>query len=114
MKHEQFDVENTQGATVISLKGQFIGGDETDALRDVLRQVGSGRKAVIIMDFASVSYVNSAFLGVLLSSNAIVARNRGSIVLAAVPPSIMDVLSVTKLDLVFRMFDTVQAALVTN
>lgn len=114
MKHEQFDVRNTQGTTVISLRGQFIGGDETDALRDVLRQVGSGRKANIVMDFTSVSYVNSAFLGVLLSSNAIVARNRGSIAFAAVPTSIKDVLGVTKLDLVFPLFDTVQAALVTN
>ena len=114
MKHEQFDVVNTQGATVISLQGQFIGGDETDALRDVLRQSGSRRKAKVIIDFANVTYVNSAFLGVMLSSNAIVARNLGSIAFAAVPTSIKDVLGVTKLDLVFPLFDTVQAALVTN
>lgn len=99
---------------MIGLKGQFIGGDETDALRDLLRTLGSERNARVIIDFANVSYVNSALLGVLLSTNAVVTRNRGSIALAAVPPSIMDVLGVTKLDLVLPMFDTVQAALVTN
>lgn len=114
MKHEQLDVAIIDSVTVIRLQGQFIGGDETDALRDLLTAKGSVRNARVVIDFSGATYVNSAFLGVLLSTNAVVTRHRGTMTLAVVPAAIMEVIGVTKLDLVFPVFDTVEEALVTT
>lgn len=109
--HEQLNVRVDGSVTIVELHGQFIGGDETDAVRDTLTKLGQERSVQFVLDLSDVSYVNSSFIGVLLGANAVVVRNRGAMVLAGMQESVREVLSITKMHLVFRLHADVQEAL---
>ncbi|MBU3742136.1 MAG: STAS domain-containing protein [Candidatus Kapabacteria bacterium] len=114
MKHEQLDVCDHDRATVLTLRGQFIGGDETDALRTALAACNKDAGTTVVLDMAGVTYVNSSCIGVLLAAHAHASRKQGSIVIAGADDAVRDVFTITKMHLVFRMYETLQDALSTS
>lgn len=111
MKHEQLDISHEHGVTIVTLRGQFIGGDETDAVREILLVESEKTGSRILVDMSDVGYVNSSFIGVLLAAHAQVVRSGGSIVLAAMNETVGSVFTLTKLHLAFPLFDSVPVAL---
>lgn len=111
MKHEQIDVHTENGVTVLRLSGQFIGGEETDALRDVLRACAAEHGAIVVVDFSDVPYINSAVIGALLVAHASIARHGGVVALSGIHGTLDHVFTITKLHLVFPLFPSVPVAL---
>jgi len=114
MMHEQLNVRVDGDVHIVELHGQFIGGDETDAVRDTLIQLGHEAGSRIVVDLTDVSFVNSSFIGVLLGANAVAVRHRASIVLAGMQESVLEVITITKMQLVFDLFDDVRQALASQ
>lgn len=111
MKHEQLDVSENNRHTVLTLRGQFIGGDETDALRTALAECNKDLGTTVVLDMTNATYVNSSCIGVLLAAHAHASRNQGTIVIAGADDAVLDVFRITKMHLVFRMYPTLQDAL---
>lgn len=111
IEHDQITIRENDGAyTVIELDGQFVGGDETDALQEVLFDAANN-EAKVLIDMSGVSFANSSFLSALLSAHARLTRAGGVIVVAGLSPTVAQVFTITKLDLIFNVFDTATQAI---
>lgn len=65
----------------------------------------------LLLDFASVDFLSSAALGMLINVNGKVKQANGQLRLANIKPQIMEVFEITKLKRVFRISATREEAL---
>lgn len=107
----QIKLEEQIGGIILHLKGQFIGGEETDELRDTLQKVAEQKHNTLIINLDRVTYLNSTALGVLISSHASFAKREGQIVLCNVSKSIENIFVITKLTLVFNIAENLEEAI---
>jgi anti-sigma B factor antagonist len=98
------------GVTILDLSGRITQGGGDLVLKDKLQSlVQQGRKNVLL-NLADVSYIDSAGLGALVSAHTTLTREGGRVKLANVTKRLQDLLSITKLHLVFDTFDSEEAA----
>jgi anti-sigma B factor antagonist len=67
----------------------------------------------VLLDFANVDHLSSAALGMLINVNNKVRQNNGQLRLANIRPQIMEVFTITKLNRLFRISPTREAAVGT-
>ncbi len=65
----------------------------------------------IVLDFANVEYLSSAALGKLITMDKKVKAAKGKLRLCNIRPDIYEVFAITKLNKLFDMKDTLEAAL---
>ncbi|MGE5480004.1 MAG: STAS domain-containing protein [Chloroflexota bacterium] len=106
----QISMIEENAGTIIKLKGQFIGGEETDELRKMLQSVAEQKKNKLIVDLAEVTYLNSTALGVLISAHANFVKRDGKIVICEVSETLYKIFVITKLTNVFNMAPTLEEA----
>jgi anti-sigma B factor antagonist len=88
-----------------------------DALQ--IERMGADLKGIVdtddvsryIFDFSNVTYLSSSALGMLIGLQRRVVQNEGELKLAGIHPDIMEVFRITKLDTVFDIYKTTEAAL---
>ncbi|MBX3044661.1 MAG: STAS domain-containing protein [Candidatus Kapabacteria bacterium] len=106
----QVRLEEQMGGAILHLKGQFIGGAETDELKQHLQNLSEANHNSLIINLDNVTYLNSTALGVLISSHANFTKRGGKIILCNVSKSIENIFVITKLTLVFTIADTLEDA----
>ncbi len=107
----QIKVEEQIGGIILHLKGQFIGGDETDELRSVLKSITEKSKTKLIINMEKVTYLNSTALGILISTHANFAKKEGKVVICNLAKSIENIFVITKLTLVFDIATDLDSAI---
>ncbi len=107
----QIRIEEQIGGAILHLKGQFIGGDETDQLKEHLKSFAENQHNSLIIDLESVTYLNSTALGVLISAHANFIKRNGKIILCNVSKSLENIFVITKLTLVFTIAETLDEAI---
>ena len=75
----------------------------------IIEQVEQGNYNLAV-DLAAVDFMDSSGLAVLISGLRRTKEHQGSLVLVAPTPSVKRVLSITGLDKVFPIYDTVEDA----
>ena len=65
----------------------------------------------IVLDFSNVEYLSSAALGKLITMDKKVKAAKGKLRLCCIRPDIYEVFAITKLNKLFDMKDTLEAAL---
>ena len=108
---DQIKTEEHNGITVVRLRGQFIGGEETDDLRKLLNQMAEEKKSALVVDLEKVTYLNSTALGVLISTHANFTKRNSRIALCNISKNIENIFVITKLTLVFDIYPTVDEAI---
>ncbi|MDX9790824.1 MAG: STAS domain-containing protein [Candidatus Kapaibacterium sp.] len=106
----QVRLEEQIGGAILHLKGQFIGGEETDDLKNSLKKLADNNQNNLIINLENVTYLNSTALGVLISSHANFSKRNGKIILCNVSKSIENIFVITKLTLVFTIADNLEDA----
>ena len=89
---------------ILELKGNYVGGDETDQLRDEIKKVSEDGNTKLIVDLGEVSYLNSSALGVLIAAHANYAKRGGKIKLCQLNKNLENLFVITKLSLIFDSF----------
>lgn len=107
----QIKIEEQIGGAIVKLRGQFIGGSETDELRETLKSFADQQQNNLIIDLENVTYLNSTALGVLISSHANFVKRNGKIILCNVSKSLENIFVITKLTLVFTIAENLEDAL---
>lgn len=107
----QIKIEEQIGGAILHLKGQFIGGEETDKLRESLKAIAQSKNNNAILNLDKVTYLNSTALGVFISSHASFVKNGGQIVLCNISKSLQNIFVITKLTLVFTICESVDEAI---
>ena len=98
------------GIGLIEAKGSLIGGDETLELRQAVAGFLEREYSKLIIDLAGVTYVNSTAIGVLVSAHASYSRKGWHIKLCGMNKNITNIFVITKLTLVFDVYDTREEA----
>jgi anti-anti-sigma factor len=95
---------------IIHLEGDFVGGEETDKLREQLKEMSVKEKNILIIDLADTVYLATPTLGVLLSANAQFNKHGGKIILCNASEYLENIFSITKLTMIFPLYKTLEEA----
>lgn len=97
--------------SVLKIYGRLVGGPDSDYFRELIASlIDDGRKKVVV-DLARVGWINSTGMGILLSAQSVLRRHAGDLKLANVSSRIRNILYVTKLNLIFECYDSVEKAI---
>ena len=107
----EFKIKHEKGVTIISLKGEVVGGpDATELRRQLYSLIEQGKKKIII-DLKEVQLMNSSGLGMLIGGLTTVRNAGGDLRLAEASTKIPSLFTVTKLTKVFTHFDSLRSAI---
>ena len=98
---------------VVDVSGKITLGEGDQVLKDKMRSLVQQGHTKVLLNLGDVSYVDSAGLGEIVQSYATVTKNGGALKLLNVTKRIQDLLSITKLLMVFETFDS-EAEAVTS
>jgi len=98
------------GAVVLDLNGKLTGGPDAETFREVFKSLIDQGKKNIIVNLQKVSWINSTGLGILISGYTSVRRGGGDLVVIHASDRIESILYVTKLNLLFKAFDSEEEA----
>ncbi|MFQ5510379.1 MAG: STAS domain-containing protein [Candidatus Krumholzibacteriia bacterium] len=93
------------GAAVLELNGKLTGGPEAETFRDLFKSLVDQGKRNIIINLKKVDWINSTGLGILIAGYSSVRKAGGDLVLCNVGDRIDSILYVTKLNLLFPVFE---------
>lgn len=91
---------------ILELKGNYVGGDETDDLRNEIKKISEEGNTKLIIDLGEVSYLNSSALGVLIAAHANFAKRGGKIKLCQLNKNLENLFVITKLSLIFDSYQS--------
>lgn len=97
-------------AVVIELKGNVIGGPDSEEFSKLLHSYVDAGKKNVVVDLGSVKFMNSSGLGMLISGFTTMKNSGGSLKLANATDKINSLLVITKLITIFENFDSVDKA----
>jgi len=99
------------GVAVVSLAGRIMLGNESAQIESlVAKALESGCKH-LVFDLAGVTHIDSTGIGRFISSLNKTRVAGGSLRMAAASGQVRDAFHVTRLDTVFKFYDSVDAAL---
>jgi anti-sigma B factor antagonist len=104
-------VRETNVATIVALTGRLSIGEGAAELREALQKLVAEGKKKIVLNLAGLTAMDSAGIGLLVSSYASMNRAGGQMKLSNLSSKVKDVLLITKLLTVFPVYDDEQAAL---
>lgn len=97
-------------AVVIELKGNVIGGPDSEEFSNLLHSyVNEGKKNVVV-NLGNVKFMNSSGLGMLISGFTTMKNSGGSLKLANATEKINSLLVITKLITIFENFNSIEEA----
>jgi anti-sigma B factor antagonist len=99
------------GLPVVRLRGRLTLGEGSKSLRACMADIAGEGHRLALLDLAEVSYVDSSGLGAMVAGYNSLKLKGGSVVLFAVPTRVRDLIQMSGLTAVFRMFGTEQEAL---
>jgi anti-sigma B factor antagonist len=94
------------GIVILSPKGNFVGGDETDDLKATIRKYSDADNKKLVINLGEVLYLNSTALGVLIAAHANYTKRQGKIVLCQLNKNLENLFVITKLSLIFDAYAT--------
>lgn len=97
-------------ATVI-LSGHITGGPQAVEFSSHLNKFVASKIKHVIVDLSGVSLINSSGLGMLVGGLTTMRKSGGTMRFAAIPTNVMNLLEITRLNTVFDIYDSVDAAL---
>ena len=105
------EVRTSGDVTILSPKGMLLGGKETDELQAKIKELSEAGNRKLLINLGQTTFMNSVSLGVLIQGHSNYAKRDAHMKLAAVDKKIQNIFVVTKLSLVFDVYDTEAQAL---
>ena len=101
------EIEERQAGdvTILDLHGKMTMGEGDELLKDKINSVVAQGRKKLVLNLASVPYIDSAGLGEIVRTYTTVSRQGGSLKLLGLTKRIADLLSITKLLTVFDTYD---------
>jgi anti-sigma B factor antagonist len=98
------------GVSVVDLEGRIVLGEESNSLREKVKNLIVAGKRKIVLNMAKIKYIDSAGLGALVSVHVSANAQGVSVRLCNLGQKFHDVMQVTRLLTVFDVYDTQAAA----
>ena len=104
------NIKEQYGTVIIELKGKLVGGPLSERMDRTLNNLLEQGKKNIIVDLGGINILNSSGMGILISSYSKVRDNGGVLKLANITNKIQGLLSITKLNQIFEIYNTTDEA----
>jgi anti-sigma B factor antagonist len=95
---------------IFSIKGEIMGGPESEIFQKKLYGAVEEGKVNVVVDMSHATWMNSSGLGMLISGLTTLRSSGGDLLLTNMSERLQRPLEITKLDSVFKIFDSVQSA----
>jgi len=105
------DVRTMGDVTILTPKGMLLGGKETDELQSKIKELSEAGNKKLVIDLGQTTFMNSVSLGVLIAGHSSYAKREAKLKLCNVDKKIQNIFVVTKLSLVFDVYDSEEEAL---
>jgi len=105
------NIKEQYGTVIIELKGKLVGGSLSDRMNQTLDNLLAQGKNKIVVDLGGVTSLNSSGMGILISSFSKVNDNGGVLKLANITNKIKGLLSITKLNQIFEVYNSTEEAI---
>ena len=109
---QSFEMMRTEhaGLPLVRMRGRLTIGEASKSLRACMAGIGSEGHKRVLLDMAEVTYMDSAGLGALVAGYNLVKSGGGTVGLFKVPKRIRDLIEMSGLTAVFRIYETEQDA----
>jgi len=97
---------DVDGVTVLTLDGRVVFGQEAGALRDKVKSLIDTGKKNLVLNIDKITFIDSAGLGALVTAHNSVNSHGGALHLCQMAPKFKEMLRMTRMDSVFRVFDS--------
>jgi anti-sigma B factor antagonist len=97
----------------VDVEGKLDGGAGADQFHGLIKRLLSEGDKRIVINLEKTPWANSRGIGLLIGAFTSVTNAGGRLVLAQVPARISETLRVTRLILIFEMFSTIEAAVLS-
>ncbi len=105
------EVRTSGDVTILTPKGMLLGGKETDELQAKIKELSEAGNRKLLINLGQTTFMNSVSLGVLIGGHSSYAKRDAQMKLCAVDKKIQNIFVVTKLSLVFDVYETEAQAL---
>lgn len=92
--------------TVVDVSGKVTIGAGAEQLRDTVQEALNGGATKILLNLGQATVVDSSGIGEFVSAYTRVTNRGGNLKLAALPPKVHDILTITQLITVFDVYDS--------
>jgi len=113
MSTRKIDVEEMNGVTVAKFTDKKILDESNIQIigNQLFSLIDDDHRKKVVLDFANVEYLSSAALGKLITLDKKVKADKGELRLCTIRKDILEVFKITRLDKLFKIFDTREKAL---
>ena len=95
---------------IVTVQGQRIDAAVALAFKDRMRAITEGGTNTVLLDLNQVQFIDSSGLGAIVAAMKNLSPER-KLVLAGLTPTVDKVFKLTRMDSVFGVFPTIEAAL---
>lgn len=96
---------------VLEPVGKLMGGEDVGELDEKLYALLGKRKKKVVLDLGKTAWIASSAISILIHHYAKFKEIGGNLKLANLTKKIQEIIVITKLTLVFEVYDTLEAAL---
>jgi len=101
----EFSTRQSDGITIVDLRGRITLGEGSVTVRDTVHELLSKGTKRILLNLGDVNYIDSSGLGELVSAFTAVKKQGGELKLLNLTKKVRDLLQITKLYTVFDVMD---------
>lgn len=101
---------DVEGVLILDLQGRLIAGDPVGSLRERSDKAAQGESRNLILNLKGVDYIDSSGLGMLVSAHSTLNKAGGGLALMNLSKRSAELLILTKLATVFRIFEDEKSA----
>ena len=105
------EIKEINNCQVMKLNGNIIGGPDATEFNNSIKQLITENKKQLIVDLGNISYVNSTGLGIIFRGYKTLMDAKGEFKMASLNQKMKSLLSITKLDTIFDVYDSVEEAI---
>jgi anti-sigma B factor antagonist len=109
----KIDTRTIGDVCILDCSGKITLGEGTMSIRNTVKDALQGGAKKILLNFASVTYIDSAGVGELVGAFVTSSNNGAKLKLLGLTGKLREVLTITKLLTVFEVFDNETSAVLS-
>jgi anti-anti-sigma factor len=106
----EYTIDNHTDVKLITLKGRLIEKSQADDLIMDFEKLVEGGTTNYLMSLEGLEYVNSTGLNLLIGMFTTARNTGGELVIGGISPKVKKLMVMTKLDSIFKIYDSVAEA----
>jgi anti-anti-sigma factor len=106
----QIRIKEEEGVAIFRISGE-INIDTAGELKKSFKKIINNKTRKVLLNFEAVDYIDSSGLASLIDLSKDLKSIQGIVFMSNISPKVSSILSITKLDKIFKIFDSQEEAL---